>query len=183
MDLRAAGARTLGQRLGQVGGLDIAVVGMLDGADDAVGLAERPDLLELRGRELVDLDADGLGDAGVIHELVPAVVGARQADVGAACEADMLAGFLLELAVELDRIFVNLPDRIGHVEERQEAGRVPGRAGGEFLALDQERVGHAFLGEVIERRNADDAAADHHHPRVGFHERGLRLGVARIWPQ
>ena len=106
--------------------------------------AERPDLLELRGRELVDLDADGLGDAGVIHELVPAVGGARQADVGAAREADMLAGFLLELAVELDRIFVNLPDRIGHVEERQEARRVPGRAGGELLALDEERVGDAL---------------------------------------
>ena len=41
-------ARALGERLGQVGGLDVAVVGMLDGAEDAVGLAERPDLLDLR---------------------------------------------------------------------------------------------------------------------------------------
>ena len=44
---RVAGA--LGERLGEIGGLDIAVVGMLDGADDAIGLAQRPDLLDLAG--------------------------------------------------------------------------------------------------------------------------------------
>ena len=47
VDLGAAAARALGQGLGQVGGLDVAVVGMLDGAEHAVGLAERPDLLHL----------------------------------------------------------------------------------------------------------------------------------------
>ena len=81
-DLGAAVARALGERLGEVGGLDIAVVGMLDRADDAVGLAERPDLLDLLGRQDVDLDADRLGDAGIVHELVPAVLGAGEADVG-----------------------------------------------------------------------------------------------------
>ena len=85
VDFGAAIARALGQGLGQVGRLDIAVIGMLDGADDAVGLAQRPDSLTCAGRQLVDLDADGLGDARVIHELVPAVLGAGQADVGAPC--------------------------------------------------------------------------------------------------
>ena len=47
IDFSAAIARTLGERLGEIGGLDIAVIGMLDGADDAVRLAERPDFLEL----------------------------------------------------------------------------------------------------------------------------------------
>ena len=47
VDLGAARAGALGEGLRQVGGLDIAVVGMLDGADDAIGLAERPDLLHL----------------------------------------------------------------------------------------------------------------------------------------
>ena len=81
VDFGAAIARPLGQRLGQVGGLDIAVIGMLDGAEDAVGLAERPDFLQLLRRELVDLDADRLGDARIIHELVPAVLGAGETDV------------------------------------------------------------------------------------------------------
>ena len=93
-------ARALGQRLGQVGRLDVAVIGMLDGAEDAVGLAERPDLLHLRGRQEVDLDADRLGDAGVVHELVPAVLRAGEADVGDLAEADILAGLRLERLVE-----------------------------------------------------------------------------------
>ncbi len=166
IDLGAARARTLGQRLGQVGRLDIAVVGMLDGADDAVGFAQRPDFLQLCGRQLVDLDADGLGHAGVIHELVPAVRGAGEADVGAFLEAHMLAGLGFELAIELDRVFVNLADRIGHVEQRQQARRMPGGAGGQLLALDEDDIAPALLGQVVERRNADDAAADHHHARL-----------------
>ena len=43
----AALARTLGQRLRQISGLDIAVVGVLDGANHAVHIGERPDVLHL----------------------------------------------------------------------------------------------------------------------------------------
>src|SRR5205807_269772 len=102
--------------LGQVGGLDIAVVGMLDGAQYPVGYAERPDVLDLRRGKYVDLDADRLGDASVVHELVPAVFGAGKADVGDDAEADMLAGLVFELLVESDRVFVDLADRVGEVE-------------------------------------------------------------------
>ena len=41
------------------------------------------------GVSTFDLDADRLGDAGVIHELVPAVPGAREADVGHLAKADI----------------------------------------------------------------------------------------------
>jgi hypothetical protein len=47
IDFGTARAGTLGQRLGQVGGLDIAVIRMLDGAEDAIGFAQRPDFLDL----------------------------------------------------------------------------------------------------------------------------------------
>jgi hypothetical protein len=76
VDPSAAVAGALGERLGQVGGLDIAVIGMLDGAENALDIAQRPDLLDLIGGQKIDLDADGLGDAGVVHVLVPAVAGA-----------------------------------------------------------------------------------------------------------
>ena len=39
-------------------------------------------------------------------------------------------------------------------------GGVPGRAAGELLALQQQHVGDAELGQVIGDRAADDAAAD-----------------------
>ena len=60
VDLGAARAGALGEGLGQVGGLDVAVVRVLDRAEDAVDLAERPDLLDLLRRQHVDLDADRL---------------------------------------------------------------------------------------------------------------------------
>ena len=73
VDLAAAFARAPRQRLRQIGGLDIAVLRMLDRADDAVGVAERPDLLDLLGRQELHLDADRRRDARVILIFVEAV--------------------------------------------------------------------------------------------------------------
>ena len=114
-------------------------------------------------------DADRARDAGVIHVLVPAVPGAGEADVGDLAEADVLAGLGLERLVEGDRVFVDLADRVGEVEERQEPGGMPGRARGQLLPLDEHDIRPALLGEMIERRDADHAAADHHHAGVGSH--------------
>ena len=112
-------ARALRERLRQIGGLDIAILRMLDRADDALDIAQRPDLLDLLGRQEPHLDADRRGDAGVIIVLVHPVVGAREADVGDLAEADILARLGLERLVEPDRVFVHLADRIAEVEQRQ----------------------------------------------------------------
>ena len=128
VDLSPALARRPRQGLGQVGGLDIAVLGMLDRADDSLDVAEWPDLLDLLRRQELDLDADRRGDAGVIVIFVHPVAGAGEADVGDLAQADVEAGLILERPIEGDRIFVDLPDRIAEVEERQEARRMPGRA-------------------------------------------------------
>ena len=48
-DLAAAFTRRARQRLRQVGWLDIPVLGVLDRADDAIDVAERPDGLDLGG--------------------------------------------------------------------------------------------------------------------------------------
>ena len=170
VDLGAERPRSPGERLGQVGGLDVAVVGVLDRADQAIGLAKRPDRLDFRGREHIDRDADRPGDAGVIHVLVEAVPGPRQTDVGDLAEADILSGLGLEPPVEADRVFVDLPDRVGEVEQRQEAGGMPGRARGQFLALAQDDIGPALAGEVIEGRDADDAAPDHDDAGMSSHQ-------------
>ena len=49
VDLRAALARAARQRLRQVGRLDIAVLRMLDRAENSLDVAQRPDLLHLAG--------------------------------------------------------------------------------------------------------------------------------------
>ena len=128
VDLRPALARRPRQGLGQVGGLDIAVLGMLDRADDSVDVAKWPDLLDLLRRQELDRDAYRRGDAGVIVIFVHPVASAGEADVGDLAQADVEAALLFECPIEGDRILVDLSDRIAEVEERQEARRVPGRA-------------------------------------------------------
>ena len=143
------------------------------------------------GRQELDLDADRLRDARILVVLVHAVAVEREADVGDLAEADVLAGLRLERLVERDRVFVDLADRVAHVEQRQQAGGVPGRAGGQLLALDQHHVRPALLGQMIERRDADRAAADHHHARLALHRRlparsdprGVRGAPAMLRPR
>ena len=169
IDLGAPVARAARQRLREIGGLDIAVLRMPDGANEALGLAQGPDLLDLRGRQELHLDADRRGDAGVIAVLVHAVLRARKANVRDLPQPDIEPRFRAERLVERDRIFVDLAHRIGKVEQRQQACRMPGRAGGQFLALDENAVAPALLGQMIKRGDADDAASDHDRPSLTAH--------------
>ena len=175
VDLGAAFARAAGQSLREIGGLDVAVVGMLDRADDPLDIAERPDLLDLIWLQELHLDADRLGDAGVIVIFVHPVAGAREADVRHLAKADVEAGLLFQRAVERDRIFMDLSDRVAEVEQRQETRRMPGRAGSQLPALNEDAVGPALPGEMVERRDADHAPANDQSPRVRSHSHPLDL--------
>ena len=55
------------------------------------------------------------------------------------------------------------------VEQRQQAGGVPGGAGCQFLALKQHHIRPAFFGQVVERRYPHHATADDYRPRIGLH--------------
>ncbi len=161
VDRRAAGTRAPGQRLGQVGRLDVAVVRMEDAADEAVDVAERPEFGNVLGRQEADVDADGLRGRSILIVLVHAVVVHRQAQVADLAEADRLAGFLLELLVQLHRVLVDLADAVAHVEQRQQAGGMPGRTRRQLGLFKQHDIlAPAFFREVIQRGDADDTAAD-----------------------
>ena len=127
VDFGAAVARAARQRLGQVGRLDIAVTRMADGTNQPFGVAERPDVLHLLRGEEVHINADGARDTGILPVFVHPVLGLGEADVGDIAEADIHAGFFLKLLIELHGIFMNLADRVGHVEQRQQACGVPCR--------------------------------------------------------
>ena len=57
---------------------------------------------------------------------------------------------------------------------------MPGGAGGQFLAFDQNDVGPALFGQVIERGATNGPSTDNHDTRVRLHERSPAcvLGVA-----
>ena len=182
VDLGAVLAGALGQGHGDVDRRDMAVGRVPERADQAVHGGERPELLDLLDADQVALDADGLGRALVVAVLVHAVAVGRQAQVAGVVEAHGLAGLGLQLLVELDRVLVELADAVAHVEERQQAGGVPGRAGGQLGPLEQDHVVPALLGQVIEDADAVDAAADDNHAGMAFHAESPRcrpLSAAR----
>ena len=76
-------------------------------------------------------------------------------------------GLGLQALVELDRIAQHLGDRGGGAQLPDEAGGVPGRAGGQLVLLEHDHVGLVIAREVVGRRTADDAAADHDDLGVG----------------
>ena len=171
IDRGAALARALGQCLRQVSGLDIAIIRMLDRAQNAVRLGQRPDVLDLVWRQEFDIDADRLGNARIILVLIHAVLAGRQTDVRDAAKADVQLRLGFQRGVEIDRILVQLADRIGQVEQGQQPRRMPCRARGQLLALNQNHIRPAQFGQMVQRRYAHHTAADHYHACCCLHGR------------
>ena len=183
VDLGPAGARTLAQRHGEVGRGDVAVVGVVQRADDrgrvgaAAELHQRPQLFDALRGDYLERHADGVGGTAVLLVLVHALPAGCEAQVAADVEADVLAGLLRQALVQVDRVLVQLADRVAHVEERQQPRGMPGGSGGELGALDERDVLPALLGQVVERADAHHAAADHQRPNVRFHGGSVERAV------
>ncbi|CAI8371084.1 MAG: Uncharacterised protein [Rhodospirillaceae bacterium] len=125
-DLPAHGARALGQRLGEVHRCDVTIRGVPECANQTVGIDQRPQVLDFLDRQHVAFNADGVCGAPVPVVLVHPLLVHGKAQVTGVVEAHRLPGFVFEGAVQLDRILVQLADRIGHVEQRQQPRSVPG---------------------------------------------------------
>ena len=101
--------------------------------------------------------------------LVHAVGGHRQADVADQPQADVLTSFGGERAVERHGVLVQLSNRVAHVEQRQQSGGVPRRAGRQLLALHEHDIRPSLAGQVVEGGYADDAAANDDYARMRLH--------------
>ena len=146
---------------------------MLDGAKYSLDIDIRPSRLDLVRRHGDDVDVDRAGNAGIVHIFVPAIPGPGHADVGDLTKTGVHAGFLRQFAIEPDGIFMNLADRIAHIEERQQAGGMPGRAGCQFLALHKNDIRPTLAGQVIKRGDADNTASDDDDTGFAFHVSSL----------
>jgi hypothetical protein len=138
----------------------IAVVAELD---------QRPELYHLLGADDLKRHADRVGGAAVFLILVHAIAAGREPQVSGDVETHVLPGLLGQALVEIHGVLVQLPDRVAHIEERQEPRRVPGGSGGELRTLEQHRVRPAFLCEVIERADTHHAATDHRDAGMSLH--------------
>ena len=170
----AALTRALGHRLGHVGGVNIAVLGMIDRTFQVVGVDQRPTFLDLISAQPFVAHVTGLGGRGIEHVFVHAFLRLRHAQVADHGKARIEAGFFLKRLVEIDRVFVDMSCRIGHVEKRQKTRRMPGTSTGQLVPLQQHHIIPTRLGEVIGNRRPDGTAADNKGFDIGFHVMRLR---------
>src|SRR6056297_1787049 len=169
LDRHAAGAGALGHRLGDVGGVYVAVGRVVDCASEVLGADQRPALGDLRRRHPFIGHVAGFGGGGLEHVLVHALPRLGHAQVADDEEAGIEARFLLQRLVEPDRVVVDVGRRVGHVEIGQKPRGVPGGAAREFVALDEHDILPARPREVIGDGSADSAAADDESLDVCLH--------------
>ena len=177
-DLGARHPRRAGVGVGGARGVEMAVERVVEAAQDAVEVGDRRELRDLLGRHHAGVEAHVLvlGALGA-QQVEPVGVG-RQRHAADVVEPAGLAGDLLQLAVEADGVALERR-HVGVAVQRVEAPRgVPGRARGQLRALQQHHVGPAELGEMVEHRASDDAAADHGDASGGSH--GVPALVVRV---
>ena len=167
-DPRPPAARPLGQGLGDIHGIGIAVRGYMDAAVEIIGLDQRIAFRDLRHRQYIDLQAKDLGHGGAAFEFLETFGGPGNGDGTALAIAGGLTGLGLEAPVQLAGVAGQLRHVDGGAQLAYQTRRVPGGAAGQFLAFQQHHIGDAGIGQVVGHRAANNAAAnDNHFTTIG----------------
>ena len=161
-DPAAAAAGAVGERVGQLRGVEVAVGRQPGGAQHSLGRHQREQLPGLLGRDQLQRQPEGLRPAGLAAQLLQSLLAGGKADAAALDPARVELGLVLEPPVEVDRVHHHLGQRDRAAQLPDQAGRVEGRPRGELGALEQDDVVPAELGQVVRQRGAADAAADDH---------------------
>ena len=169
MNRGAGGARSRRQGLGHLAGIDVAVVGIPQAAEQVVGLQERMARAHLVRRQDLEGEALGVRHADDVTELFHALPGVGEADAATRAVIDRAVDLCRQPAIQPVAVALQLHDVPRGREVRAVAGGMPGRARGQLVTLEQHRVAPAHAGQVVQHAAADDAAADHHHARMRFH--------------
>ncbi len=161
--------------MGRAVGIEMTFHRIEHRTDELVGIEQRHQVMRFIRRQQMRVEPHvaALGEDR-LHP-VEAVLGRGEHHARGHVQADVLAGIILDLLVELHRIFLQLGNVGIAVDRVHAAGGMPGRAGGQFRAFDEHNIGPAEFGEVIQDGTADDAAPDDDDPCMALHEK-LRLG-------
>ena len=162
-----AGTRALDQRGAQIGRADPAVIRRPDGTDDIIRIHQWPAFGRFAGGNGIGLHAEQPGKRRLpahMHHPVLVCCDRQRALVD---PADLLAGFLFKARIEGYGIAHQIRQVAGRAEGAHLRRGMPGRPRCQLVALEQDRVGHAILGQMIEGRTPHDPAADHNHRGMG----------------
>ena len=158
----ALAARDVGERVGELGGVDVAVGGQPRAAEHPVGRHQREPLARLLGGDQLQRQAEGLRPARLAAKLLHPRLTRGEPDPAALDPARIELGLGREAAIDVDRVHHHLRQRDRAAKLADQAGRVEGRARGQLGALEQDHVAVAELRQVVGDRGPPDAAADDH---------------------
>ncbi len=166
-DPRPTALRLPGEPVRDGGRIDPAVGRQVRGSEQPVRVEQRKQLGRALRRDDLERDADLVGDALDVTELVDSIGRGREAQGAGLVVGDV------ERAVELDAASQQGAEVVAPGVLRAQTGRVPGRAGRELVLLEQHDVRLAEARQVVGEAAAADPAADDRDPGLGEH--GLRL--------
>jgi hypothetical protein len=110
-DARAMQARAFGERLGDVGGIGLAVGRQVGGTHQIAGVHQRPEIARLLRGQQVHLQAEGMGRRRLALDLGPALLVVGQSQAPVLLPTGGQTGFALERLIELHRVLQELRDR------------------------------------------------------------------------
>ena len=177
-DPRLPRSGSLDERGTQVGRADAAVVGRPDRADDILGIHQRPALLRLSRGNGPGTHAEQVRQRLLAPDVDEPVFAGGDRERALVDPAGRLTGLLLQPCVERDGVADEVGQIAGRAKRPHLGGGVPRGAGGQPIALQQDGVADARLGEVIEGRATHDTAADNDDGGVG-RQVGLEHRICR----
>ncbi len=152
------------------GRIAMAAVGAPQRSDEIAWIDQRIELERLLERDHLGFHAEVARPRADQPETIELPLVRRQHQAAVRVQAARLPRERLDLAVQVDGVLLQPRDVGLAVEGMHAAGRMPGRAGGQFALLDQQYVVPADLRQVIEHAGADHAATDDDRLRGSLHE-------------
>ena len=125
-----------------------------------------------RRADHINREAKALGHGGTAQQFLHAAVRERNRNRAILLEASGLSGFLFQSFKQAGGVFSQFGKILGGAQLPHQARRMPGGAGGELLALKDNRVGDANFPKVIGNGVADNAPANNNDIATGG--QGLR---------
>ena len=160
-DLRPARPRRCRQRVGELARIDVALVGVVEPAQDrVVGAPPGMHRLHLAGRHHGQLEAGGHRDPDEVTEEVHPVASMGRPERAGMPVRDGMSDLLRQILVEPPRVVAGPHAEPGVGEGGDVARGVPGRARGQLVLLNQHAVADACPRQVPETGGADRTASD-----------------------
>ena len=160
LDDHATLARALGHGLGHVCRVDIAVSRVEQRPFEIFGAHKRVAVFNLRRRQPLVGDTNRLSGGCIKTELIHTCIGLRHAQVTDHSKPCVEACLFFQRLIEFHRIVVNMAGCVAHVEQGQKSSRVPCRARGQFIPLQQHHILPSRFCKMIGNRCANGTAAD-----------------------